>query len=509
MAAAPQAVWVAEPGRLVSPWYLALSSPRSAAAVRREQSTLVLFVLVTLLALNLYAPAQPAPVIRLLASLLIILGALPVWLWNSGTDKGMPLLPFIAFFYSMYYALPVFVMKRYSVTCYSRSTIPDSFLEYAVLLSCVGWVATLAGYYCPVPRRLMALAPRMRLNWTDARVLQSVGCTLGTVGCLLYYAGFTSRAYETDYAQSIPDSLRQVVFFLGESATMGIGILYVLQQMGCLGGFAKLYLWVILIPVRALVGLATGAVYQAISLVLFLLFIHSAMRRKIRWSLILCGMAAFTILQPTKTLLRTFAAVQTESVRDSPHTRAMEFFAIAYRVATRQVERDVDVFQMAMDRLNSLSTLARTVELTPAVIPFWNGETYRALLEKPIPRFIYPDKLDENAGQAFGHRYGLLGGQDDTTSYNLPELVEAYVNFGIWGVALVMFLTGIFYRVGQDMFVHPSMGIGALVGGGYVMSTWLNIESNTSLVLGGLPTAIAFIGCVHFLVSVLEGNHRR
>jgi hypothetical protein len=493
--------------QLITPWYATLTSPRSAAARSRDKTALVLFAVVTIVALNAYAPAQPTLIMRLLASFLIVLACVPVWLWTSGKDKRMPLLPFIAFLYCMYYALPIFVMQRYSLNWYSRSTIPEPCLEYALLLACIGWMATLAGYYCPFPRRFMSLVPRIQLHWIDMRVLQSLGTILGTAGCLFYYGGFSSRAYNTDYLRSVPSALRQVVFFFGETATLGIGILYVLQQVGCLGPIPKLYLWTVLIPTRALVGLATGAVYQAISLALFLLFLHSALNRRIRWSLMLSGMMAFMILQPTKTLLRALTNSETGSVRDSVVQRAEAFVTLAYTVAIGQADMDVGIFQMGMDRLNCLSTLATTVEFTPVAIPFWRGETYRPLFEKVIPRFLYAGKLDENAGQVFGHRYGLLGAQDESTSYNLSQLVEAYINFGLLGVIIVMFLIGVFYSLAQQIFVHPAMGMGALVGGAYVMSSWFNIESNASLVLGGLPIAIAFIGCVHFLVSALERKY--
>jgi hypothetical protein len=490
--------------QLITRWYAAITSGRSAAAKSRDKTALVLFVVVTIVALNAYAPAQPTPVMRLLASFLIILACVPIWLWNSGKDKRMPLLPFIAFLYCMYYALPIFVMQRYSLTWYSRSTIPETCMEYALLVACIGWMAMLAGYYCPFPKRFIWVIPRIQFHWMDVRVLQSLGCILGTVGCVSYYAGFSSRAYNTDYVQSVPSALRQVVFFFGETATIGIGILYVLQQVGCLRRISKLYLWTVLIPTRELVGLATGAVYQAISLVLFLILIHSALNRRIRWSLMLSGMMAFMILQPTKTLLRSLTNNETESVRDSVMQRAEAFITLAYTVAMGQAVMDVGVFQMAMDRLNGLSTLATTIEFTPAAIPFWGGETYRPLVEKAIPRFFYAGKLDENAGQVFGHRYGLLSTQDESTSYNLSQLVEAYINFGLWGVIIVMFLIGGFYSLSQQIFVHPAMGMGALVGGAYVMSSWLNIECNASLVLGGLPTAIAFVCCVHVLVLALR-----
>jgi len=110
-------------------------------------------------------------------------------------------------------------------------------------------------------------------------------------------------------------------------------------------------------------------------------------------------------------------------------------------------------------------TFAEIIERTPAQIPFWGGGTLYPLLFKPIPRLLYPDKPRESSGQTFGHLYGFLSPDDETTSYNLPQLVEFYGNFGILGVLAGMFFLGVLYRVIQYIFVHPSMGLGAIVGG--------------------------------------------
>ncbi len=483
-------------------WYKAVTSPRPTNETKRTQTKLCIFMLATVGGLNLYAPAHPGCYLRLLGSLLLILGAVPVWLWNSGRDKRMPVLPFIAFFFCLYYGLPVFVMKRYSISWYAVSTIPESLIEPALVASCTGITAILIGYYFPLPRRLTYLLPQIDLRWTDASTLQRVGLFLATFGCGVYYAGFALVG--SGALDSVAPSLGQAFFFLTETATVGIAILYLLQEVGCLKPFYRVYLWAILIPSRVLMGLATGAVYQAMSIVLLLVFIRSSLRRQIPWSILVAGFAVFMILQPTKTLFREASQNQMSATGESLLRRAELFASIAWKVVTGETDQNFDIVQVGMDRLNYLPTLAKTLELTPAVVPFWNGETYRLIWFKFIPRFVYPTKPEENFGQAFGHRYGLLNPDDNLTSYNLSQLVEAYANFGSLGAIIIMFVTGLFYRVGHDIFVHPSMGMGAFVAAAYIISRWFNIESNTSLVLGGLPVAVAFVFCLHSTIRLLE-----
>jgi hypothetical protein len=123
---------------------------------------------------------------------------------------------------------------------------------------------------------------------------------------------------------------------------------------------------------------------------------------------------------------------------------------------------------------------------------------------KPVPRFLMPDKPEEMSGQVFGHRYGFISSENLTTSINLPQLVELYANFGLPGVVVGMFLVGMLYRVVIEMYVHPGMGLGALVGAVYVSSKMFDVGSAASLVLGGLPWSMLFIGMISLMIHLAE-----
>jgi hypothetical protein len=492
-------------GPTSSPWYHVLIAPASAADIKREQIKLILFTVLLLIALNLYAPAQPTVRERLLASIFLGLAVIPAWRWSSGKDPGLAFLPLIGCLYATYYALPIFCLKKYSIAWYLNSTVPDDLIENALMFLYAGFLAMLAGYYLPLGRRLAHLLPAMHFNWRNAQALELTGVLLGTIGCLFYYIGLPSRAFDdTGLGPVLPANLRQIIFFLGEGASLGIGILYLLSELGAVGTFTKVYLWGFLVPTRALLGFATGFIYQTIELALLLLLLRSGLRRKIPWGALFVGLCFFYILQPAKTLFRTYAAQESESKQNSPIERARAFLVVIGNVATHRTNQDLDAVQMTVDRLNYLTTFSNVVRLTPEFIPFWWGETYKPLAFKLVPKEIFPAKPDEIVGQTFGHRYSLLMGNDSTTSYNLPQLIEAYVNFGPWGVVLIMFAIGTIYSMAQALFVHPEMGFGSLVCGGYLLSQWLNVESNASLVLGGFPSALLFFGLIHVLVSCFD-----
>ena len=115
----------------------------------------------------------------------------------------------------------------------------------------------------------------------------------------------------------------------------------------------------------------------------------------------------------------------------------------------------------------------------------------------------------EVTGQTFGHRYGFLAPSDLTTSYNLPQLVEFYANFGVLGVLLGMFFVGVVYRIIQHIFIHSGMGLGAVVASIYLFTGLLLIESALSMVIGGLVWRFVLLGLLHLVMIVVERRKLR
>jgi hypothetical protein len=117
---------------------------------------------------------------------------------------------------------------------------------------------------------------------------------------------------------------------------------------------------------------------------------------------------------------------------------------------------------------------------------------------------LYPDKPHEISGQAFGHRYSFLDEQDTQTSYNLPQLIEFYANFGPLGVLVGMLLIGLIYRTIDHLYFHANAGLGAVVGGIYIVVKLLAIETALSIVLGSVFWCIAFLAVMNVMTKVAE-----
>jgi hypothetical protein len=154
----------------------------------------------------------------------------------------------------------------------------------------------------------------------------------------------------------------------------------------------------------------------------------------------------------------------------------------------------------AVTRSATLDLLADIVRRTPRDIPYWGGQTYVSLIGFAIPRILWPGKPEKTLGQDFGHRYSFIEPSDRSTSINIPFLIEFYANFGVVGVFVGMFLTGCVYRVLDRLLNVPGQSIVRSLASLSIMLPLLNIESDFSLVFGGLfMNAVAFEIVLRFL----------
>jgi hypothetical protein len=446
-----------------------------------------------LLGLNLYAPAQPTPVERALASLVIVASSIPVWRWLSGRDVGIPFLAFFGVIYAGYYGLPIFLLERYARTGASR-LIPDSFIEEALGLSLLGGCCLIFGYYGQHHRALSRIVPRIKMQWRDYERVKLVAMCLGILGVSGYYVNRFFR---------VPVELDQAVHFATELSLFAISVLFAMQLKGDLGSFGKVILWTILVPTRLLLGLGTGYISQGLDVLLLLALIYAALRHRIFWSALVAALVTVVLLIPARGEFRALTW-HGEAADLAPHEKAA-LWGSTIQDAVSGEGLSVEALQSFLWRLSHLTTFAEVVEMTPDTIPFWQGETLYPLLYKAIPRFLYPDKPTESTGQTFGHRYGFLDAGDFDTSYNLPQLIEFFVNFGAIGVAVGMFVIGIAYRTIQHIFVHPGTGLGAIVTASYLFSRLLFMESAFSLIVGGCIWGLAFLALLHGVVTVAEG----
>ena len=474
-------------------WYARISTPRPGSASLGKALKLLAAVAIALIALNLYAPASPTILERVFASAILASLALPVWLWMSGADRTIPFMPFLTLIFAYYYALPVFLLHRYTTGLF-RPPIAGHFITLALGYSLLGLYCMLAGYYGPARWLFAPILPRLNLQWRDERVVRLVALMLGFGG--LFVA--------SSVAKFLPESLAQVGVFAADLSMVGICTLVALQLAGRLGRITSAFVWGFLIPVRIAIGLGGGSAGGPLMVGVAVVMIFASVRRSIPWKTLMLGtIVAVFIIRPAEVPYR--AATWGGGSSDAGVIEKARLYGdILYRITIgRAVEPQV-LIEFGSLRVAQFTTFGEVIADTPALVPFWAGESYYPILFKPIPRVIWPDKPEELTGQAFGHRYALISARNTDTSINLPQLAELYANFGLTGVIAGMFIFGLIYRLLIEMYVHPGMGLGAVVGAVYVLSKLLDIGSATSMIFGGIPWAIIFIALIHLLIQLAE-----
>jgi preprotein translocase subunit Sss1 len=453
-----------------------------------------------ILVLNLYASAGPTVLERALASLIISIAAAAIWKWLGDRSKGdveAGFLPLFAAIFAVYYGLPIFTLTRYTVTFFAMQSVDTSAIEKALLLAALGLSLTLLGYYFPAARALGRVLPKPRLDWRDYNLLKLASvafCIIGMVGFLV------------ETRLDVPKRLTQYVGMISDLFYIGILTLFVLQLRRRLEWPLGLLLWGVFFPLRMALGAGTGQFGFALKLVLALVMAYAVVRGRIPWLALTAGFACFMVLQPAKAQLRSMVWVGGGGNKDQSEFKKMDALVDTVEVGFALVEKlgVRNVVGIASSRLAQVMIFAKVVDLTPAIIGYWNGDTYYPFLFKPIPRILYPDKPQERSGQRFGHRYRFIAVDDYTTSINLPQLVEFYANFGLLGVIIGSFMLGCVYRVVHDLFIHPEMGLGAIVGVAYVLTRWLVIESALSLVLGNIVQSGTLLCIVNLLIARAE-----
>ena len=467
--------------------------PRPGSASLGKALKLAASVVVALIALNLYAPGAPTVLERVFASAILASLALPVWLWMSGADRTIPFMPFLTLVFAYYFALPVFLLRKFAVEVF-KPPIPEHYITLALGYSLLGLYCLFAGYYGPAKWLFAPILPRFNLQWRDLRVVKMVALMVAFGGLL---------ASSSNVLEFLPENLAQIGVFAGDLSMIGICALVALHLAGKLDWITAAVVWGFLIPVRVAVGLGSGSAASGLIVGIAVVMMFASVRRTIPWKMMLLGTVALFILRPAEVPYR-MATWGGRMANAGAIEKARAFGEIVYRITIGGAVDPRALIEMASMRLAQFTIFGEVIADTPAMVPFWRGESLYPILFKPIPRFIMPDKPEELSGGWFGHRYGLITASkhDDVDQPAADSRVvrQLRINRGD--------RRDVHVRVDlppADRDVRsPGMGLGALVGGVYVSSRLLDIGSAASLTFGAIPWSMIFIALIHLIVQFGE-----
>jgi len=404
------------------------------------------------------------------ASVMLWVAAVPLWRFLITNRRSIPFMPFAALLYWMYYGFPVF--SGTPMFLLVRSGAAWSAMDDAIGLALLGLVCMLLGVYGT--QRLLARIPRVRREIDLRRSLPALAL-LSLISFIVRVA-FTGTETRT---------FGSILFGFSAAGQIALGALVIAWLRGYLNAGYKILTFAMAAAIAS-ACLATGLLATVALPMAGLLFVYGWERRRIPWAPVLVGILLFVPFSAAKHEFRQVAWHQSDNQLGP--SRIPKLVAMFVSLTIDQLESDPrewdDPTQVDRARGNELAMLAMVVSETPQDVPYWDGYTYSDLVWHLIPRVLVPDKPSPPIGQEFPRRYGLIDYRDYETSVNLAQLIELYINFGPAGVVAGMGIIGLLYGLLDHLFAASSCGA---VIGGVIFSNLMNMESNFSLVFGGIP----------------------
>lgn len=428
--------------------------------------------------------APMAPTDRLMAGAAWALCLLPAWLYLGVPDRcrsPIPFFPFIGLEFALYYALQgviggTNVYGRFDVERMGAVLTPEMY-STPIWLVFTGWSLLLFGYYV-VGVLFPSRRPKAHWEW-DPRSLARWGFRILLLGLAI------------EILQRIignPLLIRGLLYFGGVLSLLALSLLTFLsvrRQLNRAQNLAFFASAALLMFLRA----GTSATSQLVVVTLAILFAVWAAggRLAARWIWLGALAAIFFV---------SIRGVANEHRKTEEFVRGelslVERSTLLFVLLAERVEREGVVATVAggwetvSARAALLDLMTDVMRQTPEAVPYWNGETYKSLIGAFVPRFLWPDKPVKITGYAFGHRYGYLAQNDYSTTINLPFFIEFYANFGVLGVYLGMLFVGVIFRILDRTVNVPGQSVLRTVVGMGLLLPLTNIESDFSLVFGGL-----------------------
>lgn len=391
-----------------------------------------------------------------------------------------PLLPIVGLIFGSYFVLPAL---------FGNSTNPrfvglpaDSY-TYALSLAIAGIGCTITGTYVTrAALRRHRFEPILDPTWSDSRAT--------SLAIVVALAGLAA-AILNDIHRALP-ALGTIATFTSQLPVLAISVLFYLQLKGRLGRGLTLFLWCALVPCEFAIDISSSLIYSAFRDGFVLLAIYLIARHRFPWrAALLAVLFAFPFLAFKPQYRQDLASGYYTG--SDPLSYAVDYVTLVVNQSPTLLQPQVSIaaVQNVVDRLDNRSLLAYVVYHTPLDVPYWSGGSYVDGLWKFVPRAIVPTKPGEDIGQEFGHRYGLLDYTDLSTSWNLPQVVELYANFGVLGVLLGMLAIGVLYALIQLLLEGDGRSEWAPIFAMFIYSSLFSVDGNFTLVFGG--TLYSFI----------------
>ncbi len=144
-----------------------------------------------------------------------------------------------------------------------------------------------------------------------------------------------------------------------------------------------------------------------------------------------------------------------QSVLVSPELARNKFFDLMGDVSADNYQKGIE---QLVDRLGYIQFFAASLKHVPKKVPYQNGAIYLSALKHfLVPRFLDPNKETLDDSKHTEKFTGIkLSGRKKASSFSLGYIADAYVDFGKYGMFIMLLIVGYGFGFFYSFLLKPS-----------------------------------------------------
>lgn len=389
---------------------------------------------------------------------------------------GLPIFQLNLIFYSVSIGFGIFSTPSEQIY-----NVGEQSKIYALQLTAIGVVSQIVGFAVGITLFKNRVATISFIGPAGHSIVLKIGI-------LFYSVRIVSILFPS--VRDIP-SVGQFILL---ASSIGIALIYSSSNTSTHRSLIRIVLFSIIIPLESVIGISTGSIGNFMVIIMLLVVVGLLNTNRVPWRILVVGILGYLMTAPVKMEFRylTWGQGLVETTTYEKFQLYMELVVTHWMGDSNNNVNIASDREVAMfERFNHFPIFSLSVDLTPDFVPYWYGETIVNGMYSMIPRILWANKPQLSFGNAFGHRMGILHDQDITTSINLPWIIELYVNFGPYGIAIGMCVIGIAFALFHKLASGTRDKTPDRVLHGVLLVPLCFPESNLALMWGGL--AVSFL----------------
>jgi hypothetical protein len=457
-----------------------------------KKPNLIIFtkiIFIFLFLLNLYNILFSFKIFLLLNLVLLAHYISSVYFLKNEINKYFPIFPLIIIFFFITYTLSFLIGNK----DFFLLSFDEMVLQKSIFILILGLSSLLFGYIIIdkfFTRRKINI---FYFNFSKQQQLPIlVSCSIMTF--LIYYINTCTSFVNFSFVKQLKEPL--ILF------NFGLFLTVILMKNN-----KSLFLYVLFIALLFILfifEISSGATVFIFYLLSFLIAIYFYLKKKL--PLISIGIIILLAIffHSIKYQLRQLVWKENTTINCIEKIFILKSVASNFDYADKSKTDHTSYYDLNTTRLfHSINSLNIISKLTPDIVPFFQGNSYKIIYSKFIPRDFWHNKPEDIQGNFWGHRYLVLLPDDKATSWNFPVLNEFYANFGMIGVVFGMFLLGFFTKLLLlNLWTKNSSNIEMLVSSVIIFNLFF-LENNLSQILGKIINQFIFFNVLFLFLYLL------